>query len=158
MKVIQNTPEMLVIEDRPVVLALMLSAFALALTAVCLVTFDQGMPLASIVSGAFAALLFAILGRTIKRIRLFLDARHDLFSVRTQGVRGTTTISYPLAALQRAIVQESRASDSTTYRLAYVIDRGDKRGTHPLTDHFTGGRGPAQGADVINDWLSAYRS
>ena len=158
MKIVRNTPELLILEERPILLTLLLLAFTLGLAWGAIGLWGEGERVVSVVMGLMSVVIAIVLATTFRRVRLFLDAATDTFSVRTADRHGTRTVSYPLHHLDKAMVETSNSGDGgPTHRVAYILRSGMDVGRHPVTSYFTGGTGPRTAADAINAWLAAHR-
>jgi hypothetical protein len=157
MKVTTDTPDLLIIDDRPLVLA--------GVFVVILLVF-VGIGIERLFAGAvLEGLGFAILGGGfvlggmvvfVRRNQLVLDRPGGQVLMRRQTFVTYTERRFELADLDKAVVQTSRSSDSDTHRMALVFDRGAKVGTHPFTSVYTSGRDAQRAADAVNGWLARH--
>jgi hypothetical protein len=86
----------------------------------------------------------------IKTRRLTLDRAAGQITLASRGVLGRSEKSYPLAEFRGASLAASRSGNSgTSYRA--VLHIGDE--TVQVTPYGTSGRGPARIVEAINDWL-----
>ncbi len=148
---------MLIVEDRPVFWALFMGVFAFSLATVTLVSLFDRAWMVALICAPIAIMLFLLFRLMLERTRVFLDAKHRQVAIRKRNTRGTTTVSYDLAHLDRAKVGVSRG-ETETYRVELVLSGGMDAGTMPLTQVYTSGGGHHAAAKAINNWLDAYRS
>ena len=158
MKVTTDTPDLLVVEDRPVLLALALTVFILVFVAVGFTV---------MMSGEWWGIFFALVGGGVgcaafwgfvRRVQVVFHRPGAYVEVRRRNIFGGSTVRHGLAEIDRAEVEESRSSDSgSTYRVVLVVDRGQSAGRHPVTLAFTSGGAHHRVAKAINAWLEAGR-
>jgi hypothetical protein len=152
MKLREETPDRLVLEDRPVVLGVVL---ALAILGHCagglFVAQDDGWTGLGIAAGAmiWGLAFWAFVRRTI----VILDRPSGMALRRVASVTGQSEEALPLERVTGAIVQSRRSlgkNPSTTYRAALVV-RGDE--PFALTQAFSSGEGARNAAAAVNRWL-----
>ncbi|MCB1331195.1 MAG: hypothetical protein KDK28_17865 [Maritimibacter sp.] len=158
MKIVTDTPDLLIVEDRPVLLALGLIGFILAFVAA---------GLAMVLAGEWWGLLFAIFGggmgfiafwAFVRRVQVVFHRPEGYVELRRRNLFGGTRVRHALAEIDRAVIEESQGSDSgTTYRVALVIPAGQSAGRHPVTLAYSSGRAQHRAAEAINAWLQAAR-
>lgn len=158
MKLVTDTPDLLIVEDRPILLALGLIVFILAFV---------GAGLAITLAGEWWGLLFALFGggmgfvafwAFVRRVQLVLHRPEGYAELRRRNLFGGTRVRHLLTEIDRAEIEESRSSDSgTTYRVVLVIPAGQSAGRHPVTLAYSSGRGHHRAAEAINAWLEAAR-
>lgn len=171
MRVIEQTPDRLVLEIRPV--ALMVMCIGLFLLFFVLgfgmrlflpaITGLMGMPempgLSAIpkapgmnVLGYASVIPLLVAVFLIKTRRLTFDRPSGQVTVASRGLLGRGEKGYPLADLQGASLAASRSNNSgTTYRAVMQFARAT--GQVPVTPYSTNGPGPARTVDAINGWL-----
>ena len=164
MRIVEQTPDRLVLEIRPIALmvlcvGLFLLFFVLGfgirliLPAIAGLTRmpETGLPGMNILGYAsvFPLLVGVFL---IKTRRLTFDRPSGKVSIATRGLFGRGETQYPLADLQGASLAASRSGDSgTTYRA--VLHFAGATGQVPVTPYSTSGPGPSRTVDAINSWL-----
>ena len=171
MRVVEQTPERLVLEIRPVALMVMciglfllffvlgfgMRLFLPAITGLMGMPEMPGLPTIPKAPGmnvlgyaSVIPLLVAVF--LIKTRRLTFDRTSGKVTVAGSGVFGRSETSYPLADLQGASLAASRSNNSsTTYRA--VMQFSGTTGQVPVTPYSTNGPGPARTVDAINSWL-----
>ena len=158
MKVTTETPDMLIVDNRPVWLAFGLMALILIFVAV---------GLAMMIAGEWWGIIFALGGGGIgfiafwafvRRVQVVFHRPEAYVEIRRRNLFGGSTVRHALAEILRAEVEESRSSDSgPTYRVVLVIERGQSAGRHPVTLAYSSGSAHHRAAKAINAWLEASR-
>ena len=153
MKVSRNTPDQLIIENNPIVLAILLNTLFLVFLGAGLFNLSTdfwfGIAFAggAVVFGAIFNLAF------IRRTQILFDRPANLVEMRRKSLLGYQRRTWALEHLDRAEVQSSRSDNTNTYRAALVFDGGMDAGTHPITLVYSSGGGARRAADAINTWL-----
>ena len=156
MKVIHNTEQLLILEDQPWFIGIMMIVMALI--------FAFG-GMAILASGeVFGGLMMLLIGvgvpvligaLMVQRVRLTFDRSAGTVSRTRRSVLGLTQTVHPLDRLDRARVGVSTDSDGTTYRME--LDLHDPPEIVPFTSYHTSGKRPEAMAQMVNDWLAAAR-
>lgn len=156
MKVIHRTDDLLMIEDRPWLIGIMMIVMALV--------FAFG-GMAILASGeVFGGLMMLLIGvgvplligaLMVQRVRLTFDRSAGTVTRTRRSVLGLTQTTHPLDRLDRARVGVSTDSDGTTYRMELQLR--DPPEMVPFTSYYTSGRKPEMMAQVVNDWLDTGR-
>lgn len=152
MKVIHRTNTLLMIEDRPWMIGILMIVMALVFA-------FAGM--AMLISGeVFGGLMMFLVGvgvpvligaLMVQRVRLTFDRAAGTVTRTRRSVLGLTQSTYALDRLERARVGVSTDSDGSTYRT--VLDLRDPVETVPFTTYYTSGSRPEEMARAVNDWL-----
>lgn len=154
MKITTDTPQLLIVENRPVVLGAVLIVFIL-------VFLWAGM--AMIGSGDWIGLVFIAFGAgsgflafwaLVRRVQVVFDRATGTVEIRRRGLFSASRVRHKLTEIDRAVVEESRGTDSTTFRVALVIGTGQSAGHHPLTKSYSNSGAHARIAQRINAWLA----
>ena len=156
MKVIHRSDTILVLEDRPWLLGLLLILFALVFAFGGMAMMADGKPLGGAFFGLFGAgipLLIAAL--MVRRVRVSLDRSTGQIKRIERSVRGLTRVTHALDRLQEAKVAISHDSDGNTYRTELRLTGPEE--TVPFTSYYTSGPKPEAMAQAVNDWLTAAR-
>lgn len=158
MKIVTDTPDLLIVEDRPVLLALGLIVFILAFVAAGLTI---------VLAGEWWGALFALFGggmglvafwAFVRRVQVVFHRPEGYVELRRRNLFGGTRVRHRLDEIDRAVIEESHSSDSgTTYRVTLVIEHGQSAGRHPVTLAYSSGRAHHRAAEAINAWLEAAR-
>ena len=158
MKVTTDTPDLLIVEDRPVVIAIALIVFTLVFLGAGLLILATGEWWGLVFAGfggGMGLLFFAVF---VRRVQVIFHRPERYAEVRRKNVFRASKVRYDLREISRAIVESSRSSEGgTTYRVTLVIDAGESAGLHPVTFAYSSGSGHANAAHAINDWLEAAR-
>lgn len=152
MKISRNTPEQLILDIRPIWLAIFVSVFGLVFLGVglAIVGSEKGTGIAFILAGAVIVTVFNL--AFIRRTQLILDRPRNLIELRRKSFLGYSSRTWELQYLDKAVVETSRSSDTNTHRAALVISDGMDAGTHPVTLVYSSGSGARRSADAINSW------
>ncbi|MBL9052850.1 MAG: hypothetical protein JNN02_03880 [Tabrizicola sp.] len=152
MKVIQDTETILILEDRPWLIGVLVIVMALMFL-------YGGMTV--IASGElFTGLMLTLLGTgvplligalMVRRVRLTFERDAGKVTRTSRSVFGLTQASYPLDRVAEARVGVKSDSDGTTYRTELRLRDPDQ--TVPFTTYYTSGSRPGQMAEAVNDWL-----
>jgi hypothetical protein len=157
MKILQETPERLVIEDRPVLLALILVGMIVMTAAITLWLLAEGdwtglwLSLAP-VGFAVAFVVFVV------RVQATFDRAAGLVTIETASIRRRTHETLPLADLRGAEVQTYFSQVAGPGRKQTRMSRPVLRVAgapepRPLMESYTAGNGAADAAASINRWL-----
>ena len=150
MRVVSYKPEMLIVEDRPLLWAILLAigvllgigVFLGGLMSLDLIRFFWG--------GGFTALALVMFALILRRVRIYLDRGRNLVELRTRTLRGTTRQQFRLQDLEQALVQIS-AGERDTFRLALAFSGPD--GVIPTRQAYDSSAASQRAADAINAWL-----
>lgn len=156
MKVTTDTPDLLIVEDRPLLLGIVLSVFILVF-----VGFGMRLVLEGDLSGLLLALVgggmgFGGLWGLVRRVQVVFDRPENYVEFRRRNLFGGKRVRLQLDEIDRAVIEESHSSKSgSTWRVALVIEAGQSAGRHPITLAYSNGSGHLRCADRINSWLAA---
>lgn len=158
MQVRETTPQRLILEDRPLVLGIILALAILFPLLLALATFRDA-PWLGFAMALMAALFGAAFVAFVRRVIVILDRDAGAVVIRTKSVLGQSEATHPLAAISHASVETTvsrstssngrRSTTSQTHRT--VLHIGDK--VVPLTEVYSSGDGAERIAGAINDWL-----
>ncbi len=169
MKITTNSPDLLIIEEIPWFIALMLGLFTLLSAAIGLLVLSQtlvGGLVFLIVGGGMG---LAAIGVFVERLHLILDARADTVILRSRTIFRHHEDVFPLADLRGATGESTMSSRDTDdpnrprrrlHRPSLVLADGREGGgqvLHPITEIYDSGRGAATTVRAINDWLKDLR-
>jgi hypothetical protein len=175
MKLIEETPDRLVIELRPTGLVILcIGMFALffilgfgvnwflpAMVEYSGLPGSQSMDDLPQIPGmtilglaSFLPLVVAIL--FLKTRRLEFDRKAGQVTIHSLGTLGKSAVTYPMATVQGAVQITNRAQDGRVAHRAALKLSGAK-GIVPLTPYFTSGTGPEVTVNTINGWLVDVR-
>lgn len=162
MKIRRNTPDMLVAEQVPLLLAIGLFAFVMAFVTPGVVLLFAGEWLGLIFGTLGGGLGFAAMCVFVERLQVILDAAAQTATIRRHTMLSQREITLPLVELVRATTESTGSKGKSRARLfrpALVLDDGTGEGEilHPITEVFSSGTGAARLVAAINDWLSTTR-
>ncbi|TAG12356.1 MAG: hypothetical protein EAZ40_15805 [Rhodobacterales bacterium] len=153
MRIRVNTPDRLVITDRPIVLAVMLGAVLLAMIGFALAAAAAGAWVGAAILLFGAAVIGGITAVFIRRSDLILDRPSGQAHLHSSTLLGKTWHSWPLAEVTGAIVQSNHGGEDSgmTYRPALLLSGGRAQ---ELTPVYTSGKGAARAVAAIEGWLT----
>jgi hypothetical protein len=159
MRIRQDTPDRLVLEDRPWFLGSILAIVILVLTFLALVlgadSLWRGLGL-----GLGAALFGVVFVIFVRRVIVIFDRTAGAMVIRTASLLGQTEMTRPLSDITKATVETTvnrstsgsgrLTSTSETHRVVLQV-HGQSLA---LTQVYSAGKGAASGAEAINRWLA----
>lgn len=155
MRVLETSTQRLTLEDRPLVIGVILVAVILLLLALVLATLGESLFL-TFGLGLMAAMFGGAFVIFVRRTTVIFDRIAGTVVIRTKSMLGPSETTHALASISRASVETSTnrsASDSgtrgKTYRTVVHVDSE----VVPLTQIYTGGDSAERMAKAINDWL-----
>ena len=160
MKVKRNTPDLLIAEEVPWFISIMLFIFIMAFVI-------PGVML--VFMGEWAGLIFALGGGGlgfggmcvfVERLQVILDARTMTITLRRRTILGHQERVLPLTGLLRAATERSTSSGKsrqTLYRPVLVLEdrAGGGEQRHPVTEVYSSGRSAERLVAAVNGWLGA---
>lgn len=153
MRVKTETPELLVLEDRPLLVALLLSAFLMMDAAAVFGLAAHGEWAGVAMLGLGIPLVLAGFVFFVRRTIVFFDRGTGMVTIRIASLIGQKEDSLPLAEVIGAEVQRNPSSKSgSTARPVLLLQGGARR---PLLSVSTSGRGPGRAAAAINRWIGS---
>ena len=156
MKVLRNTPQQLIVEDRPWFFSLLLAAMFLGMLVAVGSTMGEGRYfLAAFVFLVSLAVFAPLAYFLVQRVQIVFDAPRNLLEIRRRTLRGYRVICHELSDFERAITETSRGDGSETHRTTLILARGMSAGKHPMTPAYSSGNGAHRITAAINDWNRA---
>ena len=156
MKVIHRTDDLLMIEDRPWIIGILMIIMALvfAFGGMALLASGQlfGGVMLLLIGVGVPVMIGALM---VQRVRLTFDRGTGTVIRTRRSVLGLTQTMHALDRLDRARVGVSTDSDGTTYRME--LDLRDPPEMLPFTSYHTSGTRPEAMAQAVNDWLGSAR-
>lgn len=149
MKITRNTPDVLIVEERPWLLGVAIIGFVLFFTGTGMAILAEGhwSGLVGLAVGiGIGGFLFLLL---VRRSQLVLDRARGVGALRVRWALGQERTRLALDGL-RAEVERHASADGETFRV--VLVQGAAR--YPLSLVFTDRPGHARLAAAINAWLS----
>ena len=154
MKISTDTPDLLIIEDRPILLGLGLIVFILIFV---------GIGVGLMLAGEGLGILFALIGgglgflafwAFVPRVQLVFHRPEGWVEFRRKNLFGGSRERIGLAEISRAEIETSNGSEGgATYRVVLVVDRGQNVGRHPVTLAYSSGASHHMIEAKINQWL-----
>ncbi|WP_422025357.1 hypothetical protein [Roseovarius sp.] len=162
MKIRRNTPDLLVAEQVPLLLAIVLFAFVMAFVTPGVMLVFAGEWLGLAFGGLGGGLGFAAICVFVERLQVILDTSNRTATIRRRTVLSQQEVVLPLVELVRATTESTYSSGETRQRLfrpTLVLDDGTGAGEvlHPITNVYSSGTGAARLVAAINDWLAVSR-
>lgn len=176
MRIAEERPDLLIVEDRPWGFRVIALLFLAGLSGVLFAEWGEMNWFVRAVIGAFIVLLASILLFVAITVTARFDRAAGRIEIVRRGVFGAVEEVYGFKHFARARVEESEGSDSTTYRLVFVFaeamlaeldaetrarrERARKMGSNrlpltevPFTSYLTGARKPPEEmAARVNAW------
>jgi hypothetical protein len=164
MKIIEDTPDRLTLEDRPWILGVILAVVILIFVLIALLTVAEniwlglGMGLGALMFGlAFVAF--------VRRVIVIFDRGAGAVVIRSVSLLGQKEQTLALPDLRGAIVEtivshSTRSSGGGRKRSTSQTHRPSlqtAQGVVPLTEIYSGGAGAAAAVAAINEWLGGIR-
>ena len=155
MKIRSDTPDLLIVEDRPWILGLMIILFILAFCAAGLFM---------ILDGEWMGLPFLVIGGGIglvafwafvRRVQVVFYRPGGWAEIRRANVFRRRATRFDLEGVHHALVETSHSDGDELYRLALFVEKGGVSGTKPLTLAYSNIGDPHSVAAAINAWLGA---
>jgi hypothetical protein len=157
MKVVHRSNTLLVIEDQPWLIGILLIGAAVLFAFGAMALFSAGErfgALLMLVIGVGVPLLIGAL--MVQRVRLTFDRNTGQIIRTCRSVRGLTRQTFALDRFDSVRVGVSTDSDGTTRRTELRLKA--PREIVPFTSYYTSGSKPQNMADVVNNWLAAPRA
>lgn len=154
MKVLANTPDRLILERRPWILAISILLFTLVFVAIGLSQVASGQILGSLAFGLGGGLVgFIGFWAFVRRTQVILDRGYGTVTIRRRSLFGFTQEVYPLDEVTGAEVETSSGGDTDTHRPALALDGQTGPRRVPLVQVYVSGRSAERVVATIQDWL-----
>jgi len=156
MKVIRNTPNQLVVANKPWLIGTVLFLAILLFTSAGLKAASVE-PLLGIPFGLFAGSLSVVwLVVFVRHVQVIFDRSLGQITIHKRSIYARSKETHPLPQLRRAVLEATISSmgtgnGATLYRP--TLDFGDSR--HTVFTHYTSTRSPARLVNTINSWLKS---
>jgi len=158
LKITADTPELLILDDKPLFLGVMLIVFILVFVGAAAMIVMSGEPwgiLFGLFGGGMGLAAFAVF---VRRVQVVFHRPEGYVEFRRRNIFGGSRVRHRLEEIARAELEESRSDDGgPLWRVVLVIEEGQSVGRHPVTLAYTNGRGHQRAAEAINRWLDAAR-
>tara|TARA_R110002126_G_scaffold91397_1_gene217564 strand:- start:9 stop:527 length:519 start_codon:yes stop_codon:yes gene_type:complete len=154
MKVLQDSPDRLLLDETPWVLALMLTVFILIFAGSGLFIMSAepmfGLVFAVFGGGIGAVVLIAL----VQRLQIILDRAAGTVTIRRKSMLRYDQVVHALEDVSHAELETTIGSKGTTLaRPVLVLSRGMSAGRHPLISAYSNLSGPPKMVEAINRWL-----
>ncbi len=154
MKITTDTPDLLIIDDRPLFLGIILVLFILVFAAIGLGLTFSGMAWGLIFVVIGGGMGFGLFWAFVRRVQVVFHRPDGYVEFRRRNIFGASRVRHALHEIDRAEIEESHSSEGgTTWRVVLVIERGQSVGRHPITLAYSSGTGHHETAAAINRWL-----
>ena len=157
MKITTDTPEMLIVDDRPVILGIALSLFILVFVGIGTMLTLNGEPMGLLFAGIGGGLGLLAWWAFVRRVQVVFHRPGKYLEFRRKNMFGGARLRLPLDDVERAVVEESMSDGTSTYRVA-LETHGESAGRHPLTLAYSNIGHPHEVAAQINAWLGVAGS
>lgn len=158
MKITTDTPDLLIVEDRPILLGLGLIVFIMIFVGIGigLMLSGEGWGITfTLIGGGLGFLAFWAL---VRRVQVVFHRPENWVEFRRKNILSGSRVRHALSDISRAEVESSHGSEgSTTYRVVLVFDRGQSLGRHPITLAYSSGSSHHLIQAKINNWLGKTR-
>ncbi|MEP4959678.1 MAG: hypothetical protein ABJQ70_14380 [Roseobacter sp.] len=161
MRMIQQTPEQLVLLHRPIMLSIGLVFLCLCLLAAGMWNITDGAwGKAGIAFLAAAALAAPAIWFAMERIDVEFDSTRGTCTVQTRHLSGSSQELYRLDQVEEATLQSHKGPGygAGAHRIALVLAPGRPEDIRPLISGYGGERGVKDLAQRINSWLKTARA
>ncbi len=154
MKISENTPDRLILDDVPWIRGILIILVTLYVIAMGFHEWNDGRTLGPWIvgGGVLAGLLFFAL--FVERYQIIFLRSEKTILRRKRSVFGFSETRHDLGAVSHAEVEEETGTDNdVSYYAALIVPEGPDAPKLRLTDYSTSGFGPPALVDQINDWL-----
>lgn len=155
MKITADTPDLLIIDDRPWMAGLGLGVMLLVFLFVPVLMLREGNLLGLwFIPAPFLVLLFIHI--FVRRTQLVLSRPDVWAEIRVRSLLGFRKIRHRLDEIGHAMIETMYDSDKRPmHRVTLVFPEGQSAGRHPVTEAYAGGDAALAAADAINRWLDS---
>ncbi len=162
MKISKNTPDLMVIDDRPWFIGLFLIGFIAIFASIGATMLYSGL-LGGVFMLLIAGAIFTGFYFLVERTQLVLDASAGKLEIRKKSMRRMKRDKYALKELRHTTVDSRTSSSSSgnstkTSRLVLVFNGENGETDTPLTAAYTSGGAAERISPVVNAWLEAVKS
>lgn len=158
MKILTDTPDRLVIEHRPILLAAALVAMTLLLLYASMAAFAEGDPgKAVFVLVVTALLMVPSFWFAVERVQVTFDRTAQTLTLRKRRLNGERFETHPLGDVTRAMLQTRKGDHDTAdcHRVALVLGADRLENRHGLTRSYRSGPQAEKVVQRINAWLDS---
>ena len=155
MRTVTDTPDTLILEDRPWGLGIFIAVLMVVMCVLGIGMAAAGEPWGGatfFVGGLVMAGLS--LWALVRHTQLWIDRPAGAVAHRVRTILGMTASTYPLSDLQRAETQATRGSKGQMLYRPVLVFGGETLATVQVIDAFASPQAAEAVAQVINTWLS----
>ncbi|MEP2717560.1 hypothetical protein [Pseudophaeobacter sp.] len=166
MRIIRDTPEQMIIANKPWLIGIMLTLFILVFigAGILVATGEEGDVWFGILFGGLGGGIgIAAFCAFVRRVQIIFDRPSGTITIRRQSVFGYNSEDHPLEHLSHVEIEQTttrqNGHNSTLYRPTLVLEaaasapNGETR--IPIVAAYTNGVGPNRIAKAVNSWLPA---
>lgn len=153
MKVRRNTPDLLIVEDRPWLFALMITGFTLLFCGIGLVLMMDGEWTGLVFFCAGGGLGLGAFWAFVRRVQVVFHRPEGWIEIRRANIFRKLRSRYDLSGVHRAFLESTQGDNGTLYRVVLLIESGGVQGTKPLTLAYSNVGDHRGVAAAINAWL-----
>lgn len=160
MKIIQQTDDTLIIEERPWFSAVVMGGFALIFAVIGILMLKDGLAGGLILLAISGAIFFAVY-RLVEHFQLIFSRPGKTVEFRNKSLYQDKRQKYPLSEINGSYVQEkhSTSTNGTTKKMSRInLTRTNGGEQLPMTNSFTTGEEYQQISETINAWLDHENS
>ncbi|ASM73507.1 MULTISPECIES: hypothetical protein [Roseobacteraceae] len=154
MKVLHDTPDRLILDETPWLIALLLAGFILVFVGSGLFIMSENLLFGlafAVFGGGIGAVVMAML---IERLQIIFDRHAGTVTIRRKSMRRYTQVSHNLDNVSHAELETTIGSKGDKLsRPVLVITKGMSEGRHPLITAYSNLSGPPKIVAAINGWL-----
>jgi hypothetical protein len=157
MKVLQDTPDRLILDETPWLIALLLAGFVLVFVGTGLFIMSESL-LFGLAFGGFGGIVgCVIMAVMVERLQIIFDRPAGTVTIRRKSLlRRYSQVSHVLDNLSHAELETTVSSKGDTLaRAVLILSRGMSAGRHPLSATYSNLSGPPQMVAAINTWLGS---
>jgi hypothetical protein len=157
LKLTSNTPQRLIVEDKPWFIAICISLLTLVMSHMSAKLLIEGSSLGYFyAAGAIFCLVFFYI--FVRRVQVIFDAEHRYIEVRQRTLFRMSCKRIELADVFEATIEDMSSSEGEqAFRISLVMAKGSKTATQPLTKTYDNAMKGENLRNSINKWLSASR-
>jgi len=160
MKIIQHTDDTLIIEEKPLMAALVMGGFALIFAVIGIWMLIDLLSGGLIMLAISAAIFFAVY-RLVEYFQIIFSRTDKTVVFRNKSLHSDKRKSYPLSEIDGSYVAEksSTSSNGTTTKMSQInLTRTEGRERLPLTNAYTSGEQYQHISQTINTWLDQSKN
>lgn len=156
MKVLHDTPDRLILDETPWLIALLLAGFVLVFVGAGLFIMSENL-LFGLAFGGFGGIVgCVVMAVMVERLQIIFDRTAGTVTIRRKSMRRYTQVSHALDNLSHAELETTVSSKGDTLaRAVLILSRGMSAGRHPLNATYSNLSGPPQMVAAINTWLGS---